>query len=245
MSRAKRASLRDRRPQGAFVAMPLIVLRSEQWAALPADAVKALIDMLSEYRLSNNGDLSTAWSSMKARGWRSKRRLYAALDDLERAGFIVKTRQGGSHRPTLWGVTLYALDPCDGKLDTTPAEWERTHRGLWARTRPLTPAADRRPGRNGALSGPSLMPKRPTSVPTADRKGKETSGIGPPVEPIMTKSPKVRSACDAPLKNYHLPDEAGRGERLVSAYRALPLDYRRPAFGDMVRAGGHFARKAA
>lgn len=170
MSKRAGTSLRDKRPPGRFVPLPIRALSSAQWAALPADAVKALLDLLEQFNLGNNGDLSSGWNLMKSRGWKSKGSLNGALRDLETAGFIVKTMQGRSHRPNLWGCTIFDLDHCGGKLEITPLAWQRSHRGLWSRTPPLTSVklarADynalrrlRRMANGEIFSGPPVEPK--------------------------------------------------------------------------------------
>ena len=84
MGRKQRAELRDKRPRGNFLPLPHLATMSGQWASLSSDSVRLLIDLLAEYPTrKRNGDLSAAWTLMKPRGWRSKRRLAAALRELE------------------------------------------------------------------------------------------------------------------------------------------------------------------
>jgi len=199
----RRNNLRDKRPDGAFVPFPSVVLGSTQLAALPADACKALLDLLAQYRLGNNGDLSSAWSLMQARGWRSKDRLQRALAALENAGFIVRTRQGGAHRPTLWGVTIFALDDCGGKLEVTAADWERAHRGLWARTSPIERGTARGFAR-GVSTSPHAGPIAPASPHVPVRSTERNESITPCARPIPEKSAKLRPGSRSPLKNHHL-----------------------------------------
>src|SRR5688500_6980342 len=75
--------------------------QSEQYAKLTPRAVKLLIDLLCQYRGTNNGDLTTAWTVMRTRGWRSKYLLGKARAELEDRGWILRTRQGSIHAPTL------------------------------------------------------------------------------------------------------------------------------------------------
>lgn len=90
--------------------------QSPQYAKLSPRAVKLLVDLLCQYRGTNNGDLTSAWSVMQARGWRSKGQLFKAQAELEGRGWIVKTRQGyrarGVNAATLWAVTFYGIDDC-------------------------------------------------------------------------------------------------------------------------------------
>jgi hypothetical protein len=171
--RKNRSTLRDKRPEGSFLALPHRVLRSAQWAALSSDAVKALMDLLGQYTAHNNGDLAAGWTLMHGLGWRSRDRMYRALRELEGRGWIVRTRQGGSHLPTLYGVTIYALDPSP-KIHVSEAEWQRTHRGQWARVPPdFAPVA-----------GPK---RRVSSVPVAGSKLLSTSRWPDRSSPVYTK----------------------------------------------------------
>lgn len=121
-----RVKSKGRRETGLFIALPTHIFTSPQYANLSAHAVKLLIDLLSQYRGFNNGDLCATWSLMSQRGWRSRDTLNRALKELMTAGFIEKTRQGerghssGQRKPTLYGVTWKGIDECGGKLDVSP-----------------------------------------------------------------------------------------------------------------------------
>ncbi len=90
------------RPPGiteAHVRIPLEVLQSPAFIALPASAVKLYLDMLSHLRGTNNGNINAALSELRHRGWRSSATLAKALRQLEAVGLIAKTRQTtGVHR---------------------------------------------------------------------------------------------------------------------------------------------------
>ena len=128
--RSKREKAKGRRERGSFVAMPHSVLRHRKFAELSPRATKLLMDLASMYVGDNNGDFSIAWRVMSSRGWRSKDQLYKALSELSDAGFVMKTRQGGKHKASLYALTLWPIDECDGKLDvpatkTAPASWKK------------------------------------------------------------------------------------------------------------------------
>ena len=93
---------------------------TQQFAVLSPRAVKLLIELWMQFRGANNGSLCAAWSVMRQRGWTSKDQLAKALKELETANWIVRTRQGGINRPTLYAVTFRGIDPCAGKLDVAP-----------------------------------------------------------------------------------------------------------------------------
>jgi hypothetical protein len=126
------AHAREKRDGVLFASLPLIVPESEQYAALTAPAVKLLVDLMGQYSGNNNGDLCAAWTVMEQRGWRSRDTLANALKELLGSGFVVKTRQGGRHAASLYGITFWALDP-NPKLDMLEDDFPRS---LWARTPP-------------------------------------------------------------------------------------------------------------
>lgn len=83
----------------AHVRIPLEVLQSPAFIALPASAVKLYLDMLSHLRGTNNGNINATLSELKHRGWRSSATLAKALRQLEAVGLIAKTRETlGVHR---------------------------------------------------------------------------------------------------------------------------------------------------
>lgn len=86
--------------------------QSEEYARLSPRAVKLLVDLTAQYRGSNNGDLTTAWSVMRKVGWRSKHLLSLARRELERRGWILLTHQGGRHSPTLYALTFEGINDC-------------------------------------------------------------------------------------------------------------------------------------
>ncbi|HZQ71698.1 MAG TPA: hypothetical protein VFB08_02180 [Burkholderiales bacterium] len=149
MSKKRYKDHAKKREIGGFVALPHAVLRSAEFAALSPFAVKALMDLLAQYRGDNNGDLSAAWSAMAQRGWRSRDSLGKGIAELRDASFIVVTRQGaaggiGKKRvPTLYGVTCYEVDWCAGKLDVQAPS--RVFMGTWRRTEAAGNVAPLRP----------------------------------------------------------------------------------------------------
>jgi len=128
-----------KREGGGFVPLPHAVLRSPEFARLSPRAVKMLCDLLSQYKGDNNGDLCAALTVMKPRGW-SAGSLQRACVELREAGFIVLTRQGGRHRPSLYGVSFFEIDFCAGKLDFEAPT--RRFMGAWRKS---TPRLDARP----------------------------------------------------------------------------------------------------
>lgn len=154
MSKRKQRALREaksRREGGGFCALPFAVLHSPQFANLSIYALKYLFDLLSQYRLTNNGDLMASWEFMRGRGWKSRGSLSRARLELLRKGFIKVTRQGGRNVPTLYAVTFYAIDFCGGKLDVQPT---RSPSSEW-----------REGGMEGPIIGPLVRRKEMPNTP--------------------------------------------------------------------------------
>ena len=111
----KRARATGKGKDHSFVGIPHFILRSDEFGQLDGNEVKLLLELAKEYKGSNNGDFSAAWSVMKTRGWRSSGTVQAAKDGLLRKGWLICTRHGGSHRCSLYGITWWSLDECGGK----------------------------------------------------------------------------------------------------------------------------------
>lgn len=123
-----RLKAKSRRESGSFAQLPHAIFQGPQYARLGAHAVKLLLDLFMQYRGCNNGDFTAAWSVMRKCGWHSKDTLHRALRQLLELGWIMKTRQGGKHRCSLYAVTWKPIDDCGGKLDVSPT---RTASGTW------------------------------------------------------------------------------------------------------------------
>ena len=125
------------RDGGQFAAIPHNVLNSHAYLSLGAYAVKLLIDMLVQFRGSNNGDLCASFSVMQKRGWRSKETLQNAKKELIEACLIVETRKGmRPNKASLYAVTWHPLDTCGGKLDMSPQAFPR---GAYKQYQPTAP----------------------------------------------------------------------------------------------------------
>lgn len=137
---------RGKLPPGGFFPLPHMLTGSAQWTALSPYAVKLFIDLGAQYRGGNNGSLCAAWSVMGPRGWRSKATLQKAVEELEAARFILRTRQGGKNSSNLFALTPFALDSRPTH-DVLASDYRH---GAWAMTPPLQsearkPSAKARP----------------------------------------------------------------------------------------------------
>ena len=108
MSRPKFKSSKITEP---FCAIFRSVFESPAFTSLHPHAYKLLLELASQYKGDNNGDLTVAWSVMSKRGWRSKSTLWRCKSELINAGFVYVTRKG--HMPStceLLALTWFPLD---------------------------------------------------------------------------------------------------------------------------------------
>ncbi|MDR7134043.1 hypothetical protein J2X06_001227 [Lysobacter niastensis] len=131
----KRRKIKGRK-SAPFIGIPRDVLDSAEFGALSPQATKLLLELARQYRGKNNGDFSASWGQLLERGWHSPGTLQRAKKEIVASGFAVVTRQGGRNRCSLYGVTWWAIDDCNGKHDERP-----THAALqlWKKTKPLVP----------------------------------------------------------------------------------------------------------
>ena len=113
----------------SFVRIPHHVVNHENFRTLSCRATKLLIDLLAQYRGYNNGDLCAPLSLMRERGWNSSDQLQKAKNELIEKDVIRVTRQGGRNKCSLYAVTWFQIDECNGKLDvasttTAPVNWK-------------------------------------------------------------------------------------------------------------------------
>jgi len=165
-----RARATGRREGGTFAAFPHACLDHPKWAQLTPRAKACLIDLYAQFRGKNNGDLVMAWTVMRKRGWKSRSQLLKARNELEDAGWILLTRQGGRNRCSLYAVTFHPIDECKGKLElpatvTAPGDWKINSCSPPA-GHPCTAEGSMAPKKGAALSqcDPPAVPVRPEIV---------------------------------------------------------------------------------
>ena len=126
----KRRRLKGRQTTKSFVRFPHDLLNHENFRTLSPRATKLLIDISAQYNGRNNGDLCAPLSAMRKRGWKSSDQLFKARKEVVDRGFALLARQGGTNRCSLYALTWFPIDECDGKLDialttTAPNNWKR------------------------------------------------------------------------------------------------------------------------
>ena len=87
-----------------------------------------IIDIASQYRGYNNGDLAATLKMMKELGWTSSDQLEKAKKELIEKDVILVARQGGRNKANLYALTWFPINECNGKLDidatkTAPVDW--------------------------------------------------------------------------------------------------------------------------
>ena len=162
------------RPPGiteAHVRIPLEVLQSPAFVALPASAVKLYLDMLSHLRGTNNGNINAALSELKHRGWRSPTTLAKALRQLEAVGLIAKTRETtGVHRGSKL-CNLYRI------TDRDAYAIPKLHIDGHRETRDYRKFATLADAKKAVKAASAPTPKKKTTLQKMDRHDTETVAI--------------------------------------------------------------------
>lgn len=107
--RTKDNRFKDIDGKAAF-ALPLTLIRHENWTRLTPYANKLIMDLGAQYTGFNNGYLCASWTLMQERGWRSSLTLYKAELECEYYGLIYRTQHGGLHKPNLYAFTWRRID---------------------------------------------------------------------------------------------------------------------------------------
>ena len=92
-SRRERATGRFA-PGEHFAMIPVDVMLSEAWAALPDYAVRVALALAAQYRGTNNGNLSLTQVLARELGIRALWKIPVGLQLLMRTGLILRTREG-------------------------------------------------------------------------------------------------------------------------------------------------------
>ena len=126
----KRRRIKGRQTTSSFLQLPHHVLDHEVFKTLSKRATKLVIDIASQYRGHNNGDLCAPFSLMRKRGWNSSDQLEKAKKELIEKDVILVARQGGRNKANLYALTWFPIDECNGKLDvaatnTAPVKWNK------------------------------------------------------------------------------------------------------------------------
>jgi hypothetical protein len=169
-----------------FAAIPTEVLTSDAFKTLPNSAVRVLVAIAAQFRGNNNGDLAMTWSTALLYGISSKNSLVESLPELQRRGFIQKTKQGGKRPlgPTLYAITWQPINDLKGKIEsgaTTTAsndwaDWKeptsapKRPRGINIARTAGGPDAKNRQDHGWTDTGPSVDQRSAVTGPLADQR---------------------------------------------------------------------------
>tara|TARA_R110002126_G_C10407143_1_gene496365 strand:+ start:567 stop:1088 length:522 start_codon:yes stop_codon:yes gene_type:complete len=107
----------------SFAGIPRIVMQHNDYQSLNGTAVKLLLELAFQYRGSNNGDLTTAASVLRPKGWTSRATIDRAKKRLLEKNLIQETRAGKFTNPggvcSLYALTWLPINECHGKLDVS------------------------------------------------------------------------------------------------------------------------------
>lgn len=131
-SNQKRRRRMKGRGDHSYLGIPHYILRSPEFGRLSPAAVKLLIEMAAKFNGSNNGDISAVFKELRERGWKSPGTLNAAIKELIGAGWLVRTRHGGKNRCSLYALTWWPVDACEGKWLEVASEKVPSH--AWRKT---------------------------------------------------------------------------------------------------------------
>ncbi|GMV29545.1 MAG: hypothetical protein AMXMBFR59_16700 [Rhodanobacteraceae bacterium] len=126
----RRRRQKGRQTTEPFASIPIHMLRHPKFLRLSPYAKALFLYWAGLYNGINNGDFSAANNRFREFGFRSPATLQKAKRALVEQGFAVMTRQGEKRRCSLYGLTIWPIDECGGKLDY-PAEKRPSH--AWKR----------------------------------------------------------------------------------------------------------------
>jgi hypothetical protein len=121
----RREKAKNRTETGRFSQLPHAVLNSPDYIGLTYKSKALLVDLVYQYNGKNNGNLTAALGTLKARGWKRSATLTDAVKELMAANLIIRTREGKFQNPhsrcALYALGWQKIDECEGKdLDVGP-----------------------------------------------------------------------------------------------------------------------------
>jgi hypothetical protein len=76
-----------------------LIFRSEEWKRLSPRAKVLYVTLKAKYNGANNGEIRLCYSELSDHsGFRSRKSISTAITELEREGWISRTKRGGLHR---------------------------------------------------------------------------------------------------------------------------------------------------
>lgn len=94
-----------------FTSLPHALFAEPNFVALPGNATKLLLALASCYVGNNNGHLVATPSYLKRFGFNSKDSIAKSLHQLQRAGYLIRTRTSVYKDPALYALTWLPISP--------------------------------------------------------------------------------------------------------------------------------------
>ena len=117
----KRAQLTGKGKTYSFLMLPRYILQSPEFIHLDPFAKALFMHWAGCFNGFNNGDFSAAKNRYADFGFNSPATLQKAKRTLLATRFAVLTRQGQKRKCSLYGLTIWPIDDCNGKLEV-PSE---------------------------------------------------------------------------------------------------------------------------
>jgi len=81
-------------PTDRFIQIPSLLFDTPAFRTLPSAALKLWVDLRTQFRGTNNGNISAVLSTLRHRRWRSSETLSNAIWELLKRGLLRRTREG-------------------------------------------------------------------------------------------------------------------------------------------------------
>ena len=85
---------RSKNPDGQFIPLTYIMLKSDAWRRLNGNSVRVFLELHMRFNGANNGELFIGMDQIAARLGISKSTVSGAFKELQEKGFIVKVKDG-------------------------------------------------------------------------------------------------------------------------------------------------------
>jgi hypothetical protein len=167
-----------------------VVYQSEAFRTLPSGALKLWLDMRTQFKGSNNGNISATMSILVHRGWTSTHTLHRVLPVLLERGLIARTRQGkpGPYRicslyrftdlPTAKNEAAFIVgSPATYDFEHWTPSTKRKIRASETEAT-LLPKRERNKFRNGSVE----------SATDSETEAQKNAEIGPKATPVLASS---------------------------------------------------------
>ena len=108
-----------------YLTLPYSTLHHKAWRQLSGHSIKVFLELRSRFNGSNNGKLRLSYDEGAKLLGMSKTTVGRALDELEEAGYITKTKEGH-----WYGRKAHEWATSDQKLDGYPAtrDWQNRYK---------------------------------------------------------------------------------------------------------------------